>query len=619
MCGIAGYMGKGTRDQLASMLTATSHRGPDARGIFIDENVGLGQNRLSIIDLSQNGRQPMFDSEKSICIVFGGEIYNYQDIKKQLSEFSFTSKTDTEVLLYAYKKWGIKCLEKLNGMFSFVIYDKKKNLLFGARDRIGEKPLKYYIGKNIFAFSSEIKGLLPILPKRPELDPIAINHYLTLQYVPFPYTGFKHIFKLPPAHYFIYKNEKLQIQKYWSLSFSKKENLSEGEWEDVLLKKLRESVKARLISDVPLGAFLSGGIDSSAVVALMAEHSKEKIKTFSIGFNDSKFDESYFARIVAKQYHTDHSSIVVTNKMMSDVFEKLSDYYDEPFADNSAIPTFLLSKLARKKVTVALSGDGGDENFAGYERYNIVAFSNLYKSVPKEIKDLLVYGTGFIRSIANTTFTERSYIYTKTFSLPYYRKYLFYNSFFNNEIKRELFSRDFKAKVARLDTFNMYKKMYSPKLSDIDNALLFDIMTYLPEDLLYKTDIASMANSLEIRSPFLNHELFELTAQIPFHFKIKLFNKKYIFKKLLLKNKYLPKEIIYRKKRGFTAPINKWLKGSHRGLLLEKMSSKKFINSNIFDQHKLKDYVSDYLDGRQISSNNIFALLSLSSWIQKYL
>lgn len=625
MCGIAGYVGRGDKKTLMTMLNATHHRGPDDQGIFIDGEVGLGSNRLSIIDLSENGKQPMFDGSKSVYIVFNGEIYNFLNLRKQLEgKYKFKSKTDTEVLLYAYKEWGISCLNKINGMFSFVIYDKQNNLLFGARDRLGEKPLKYYFDGNLFAFASEIKGLLPILKSKQELDPIAINHYLTLQYVPAPYTGFKNIFKLPPGHFFIFKNgplreaRKLQIKKYWSVSFSKKLSLSKEEWEEILLEKLKESVRARLIADVPVGAFLSGGIDSSAIVALMTQVTSQRIKTFNISFDDPNFDESKYASLVSKQYKTDHKTFRVTNKMMADVFTKLADYYDEPFADNSVIPTLALCKFASKYVKVALTGDGGDENFAGYDRYNIVSFADMYRQVPKLARDILSTCARKANSVCSTRFTDRLCRYTKTFNQPFYRKYPQYSSFFDNETKFGLYSTEFRNKVAESDTFGLFKQVYNPNISDLDNALNIDISTYLPEDLLFKTDIASMAYSLETRAPFLNHELLELTAQMPHQLKIKFFNKKYIFKKILKNNHLVPNEILNRPKRGFVAPIDKWLKEDYKDLVIETLLSKKFKNADIFNHNKLEMYLQDYFRGKGISSNNIFALLSLSSWFNKY-
>lgn len=619
MCAIAGFIGKASRGQLVSMLDAMGHRGPDDRGFYIKGNVGLGHNRLPIIDLSKLGHQPMFDSERSVCVVLNGEIYNYLDLKKQLREYNFKSKTDTEVLLYAYKKWGFDCLQKLNGMFSFVIFDTRKNLLFGARDRLGEKPLKYYLDGGFLAFASEIKGLLPILKKSPKIDHQAIDDYLTLQYVPAPRTGIKKIYKLPPAHYFVFKDRKMTIKRYWSLDFSNKLSLSEREWEDLLIEKINDSVKDRMISDVPLGAFLSGGVDSSTVVAFMAKNSKKRIKTFSVGFDEPRFDETNYADSVARMYDTDHRTLRVTQKMLTNALLKLADHYDEPFADNSAIPTLILSKFARKEVTVALNGDGGDENFAGYDRYNVIYFSEIYKDTPKLLRNGLAkpFGNLLFNSFPSE-FAKRAKTYFDTFELPFYKRYLYYRSFFSREEKYGIYSGEFKNRVRGSDTFDIYKSIYDNNLTYLDNALKFDISSYLAEDLLFKMDIASMAYALEVRSPFLNHELLELTAKMPESLKIKFFDKKHIFKRMLLKRGILPRNVIYRKKKGFVTPIRTWFKEGLRSFLLDQITSEKVKQSGIFDQRKLGKYVKGYYSSRVDYSNNIFALLSLSCWINKY-
>ncbi|NMB70462.1 asparagine synthase (glutamine-hydrolyzing), partial [candidate division WWE3 bacterium] len=375
MCGICGFSGNYTQSDLSVMADTLAHRGPDSKGdvLYSDMGIGLGHRRLAIIDLSPAGNQPMYDDSGDIVIVFNGEIYNFQTIRKRLAaNYTFKSNSDTEVLINAYKEWGTDCLSKLNGMFSFVIYDKRKRLLFGARDKIGEKPLKYYYDGKNFVFASEVKAILKIIKHAPEIDPVAIHHYLTLQYVPSPMTGFKNIYKLPPAHYFIFQNGNLEIKKYWSLDFSNKDVHSEQEWEEIIIKEIERSVKMRMIADVPIGALLSGGLDSSTVVAFMAKNSPKPINTFSIGFDNQMFDESQYAKIVSDLYSTSHNTLMVTSNDLMELLPTLMDYYDEPIADNSILPTFLVSKLTREQVTVALDGDGGDENFAGYDRYNIV-------------------------------------------------------------------------------------------------------------------------------------------------------------------------------------------------------------------------------------------------------
>ncbi len=617
MCGIAGYIGDVSREKIAKMLQVISHRGPDDNGMFIRGNVGLGNNRLAVIDVSPKGHQPMFDNEKSLCIVYNGEMYNFMEVRRQLDkEYKFRSNSDTEVIIYAYKKWGVNCLKRLNGMFAFVIYDIKNNLIFGARDRLGEKPLKYFFDGKTFIFASEAKAILSVLKNKPDMDLEAVSDYLTLQYVPAPATGFKNIFKLPPASYFIYKNGKLNVNQYWQLDYSEKLNLSENEWIELLNEKINKSVKDRMVSDVPIGAFLSGGIDSGATTAYMAKNSSKSIKTFSVGFTDKNFDETEYSKEIAKLYKTDHSYIRVNPKIFKEELPKTADYYDEPLADNSLIPSLFLSRFAGKKVTVALSGDGGDENFAGYGRCDIVAFGERYKSIPKVLRNLIIKPTSeMVFMLHPNLLTKRIKTFADTFDLPFYKKYIFYKSFFTNEDKDNIFSKMMKNMP---DTFMAGKKDFGRKLSDIDNGLKTDINSYLPEDLLYKMDIASMSTSLEVRAPFLDYKLMELTAKIPRSLKISGLNKKYIFKKLLLKNKILPEHIVNRPKKGFNPPIGNWLKNDLKKYTLESLGSKKFRQTGIFDNVKLDDYIEKYYSTNLNYHNNIFALLTLSNWVNKY-
>lgn len=625
MCAIAGYYGGGRKVCLERMLLALKHRGPDDSGSFIEGPVGLGNNRLSVIDLSKKGHQPLFNEDNSVCIVYNGEIYNFQTLKKSLEgRHKFKSNTDTEVILHAYEEWGVDCLKRLNGMFAFVVYDRRKKIFFGARDRLGEKPLKYYFDKNVFAFASETKGLLPIIKTR-EPDIKAIDNYLTLQYVPAPKTGIKNVYKLPAGHYFLYSNGRLSIKRYWNIEFTKKLVLREEEWEELLFVKIKESVESRTVSDVPLGAFLSGGLDSSAVVAFLG-HTIPKLKTFSVGFEDPRFDESKYASQVAKLYNTDHSVLIIGRKELIEAFTKLPEYYDEPFADNSSLPTIILSQFAGKKVKVALTGDGGDENFGGYERYSVVDFAKIYSQAPKLAKNLIRHSSNIVSKLYDRRsvvylkkLTDRVATFTDTFDLPFYKKYVYYNYFFTREEKREIYSREVLKKLGTHDTFSIFKSRYNRYLSDLDNSFNFDINSYLPEDLLYKMDIASMGTSLEVRAPLLNHELLELTAQMPDSLKVRLFQKKYIFKKLLAKKKLLPGNIINRPKRGFVAPIEKLMKENLRESVLEEVNSRKFRELGIFDNSKINTYLTDYFQDKSKKTNNVFAIFALSAWVNRYL
>ena len=399
----------------------------------------------------------------------------------------------------------------------------------------------------------------------------------------------------------------------WSLDFSKKLNLNENEWVEILEEKVNKSVKDRMISDVPVGAFLSGGVDSSATTAFMAMNSTKRIKTFSVGFTDPKFDETKYSKQIAELYCTDHSFIKIDAKTFKEELPKISDYYDEPFADNSLIPTLFLSRFVRKDVTVALSGDGGDENFAGYDRYSVVAFGEYFRLLPRKLRNYLVKPV--ISSLFNLSpnlLTSRLKTFSDTFEEPFYKRYMNYKSFFNNDYKDFILSNSGK------DTFLIDKEQFDNKLTDIDNALKADINSYLPEDLLYKMDIASMSASLEVRAPLLDYQLMELTAKIPSYLKIRNFNKKYIFKRMLLEKNILPENIVNRPKMGFNAPIGDWLQTDLKEYTLSQLNSKKFRQSGIFDDSKLDSYINEYYSSDLGYHNNIFALLTLSNWINKF-
>lgn len=618
MCGIVGYGGFTKKVSLDKSISAINHRGPDDNGTQYFNGIALGNTRLAIMDLSEKGHQPMFNQDKSYCVTFNGEIYNFQEIKKLLEcKYNFKSNSDTEVILYAYQQWGVKCLEKFDGMFSFVLYDRKKKLLFGARDRLGQKPLKYYFKNSKLIFASEIKAILPLIDSKPDIDEIAIDNFLTLQYVPTPATGFKNIYKLPAGHYFIYQNGKLSIKRYWSLNFNKKLDLSNEQWQDLVFKEIKRSVKSHSISDVPVGALLSGGLDSSIVVALMSLNSSKKVSTFNIGFDDDKFDESAYSKIVSKLYKTNHTQLKITSTDLINNLEEITNVYDEPIGDNSILPTLLVSKLASKKVKVALTGDGGDENFAGYERYFFVILSEkLNKSLSILKKTLNIFGKNIFMVHPNKQ-TEMINRFLSTLNHPFYHKYMNYNTFFLDTVKHNLYSNDFKKKVEKNNTYRLYKNIFDPVLNDLDNALKIDINTYLPDDLLYKSDSASMANGLELRSPFLDYTLMEKIAAMPSQKKLAFIKKKKILKEIALKYDLLPKDIINRPKHGFTIPQNKWFKSSLKKYIYTTILSSAMI-SKIFDKDKLKNYLNNYYETSLNYDNNIFALLILALWVNKY-
>lgn len=622
MCGIVGYCGSlGNKQKLGKALESISHRGPDDEGTEVFEDVGLAHARLSIIDLSPTGHQPMFNSDKSVALIFNGELYNFLELRKQLQrKYDFVSSSDSEVIIHAYEEWGIECLQKFTGMFAFVIYDKKKNLLFGARDRLGEKPLKYYFKDGEFVFASEVKAVIKMLDKSPGIDFEAISDYLTFQYVPAPKTGFKDIYKLPPAHYFIYQNRKLSVEKYWDVDYVKKLTLTEEEWQERVLSELNRVVKERLISDVPIGSFLSGGADSGAITAFMAKNSGGKIKTFSMGFDDPKYDETIYALRIAQLYDTEHHVMKIDNNSLLNNLDTLFDFYDEPMADDSILPTYLLSQFTRKHVSVALCGDGGDENFAGYERYNIVNMSNSIMNLPKVVRKALLIEPG--REISrkfNSKLSRRAEIFLEGLDQPFYQRYVDYNGIFTRREKEKILSSDFLGSAKSRNFYNLFKEFYNPKMCDLDNALNIDLHTYLPENLLYKTDTASMAHALELRSPMLDHKFVELFAQMPANLKLRGRSNKYLFKKALVEKGILPKEVVYRKKMGFSVPLDKWFGEQLKAYALEHVLSPLMWESGVFHKESLVDFVHGcYKSPAFYQGKSIFSLISLAHWLQKY-
>ncbi len=633
MCGITGkiYFKNNTKtvaeDTIAKMNKAIAHRGPDDSGVYIspDNKLGLGQQRLSIIDLSPLGHQPMHyqHNNKKYTIVFNGEVYNFQEEREQLQKngYQFKSKTDTEVIMALYDQYNLDFLQHLRGMFAFALYDHQKNRLVCARDRLGKKPFKYYTDNNTFMFASELKSILTQPEYKKEIDYTAIHHYLTLQYVPAPLTGFKDLEKLEPAHYLIVNcdNGKIKKERYWQLDYSKKLNLSKTEWENKILKELEETVKLRMIADVPLGAFLSGGIDSSAIVALMAKNSTQPIKTFSIGFQEADHDETKYAQIIADKYKTDHTKFIVKPNAL-ELLPKLVKQYEEPYADSSALPTYYLAKKTREHVTVALNGDGGDENFAGYGRYSIQKFGLWYDKIGP-LHNLLAKPTAkIINSIFKTTITNHAQTFAETLSLPYTQRYLSYIQYFSAEAKNNLYSETMRKKMKNIITNDIIVRAFSQAkaTNKIDQTVYADIATYLPDDLLVKVDIATMANGLESRSPFLDHKFMEMTSQIPADLKLKgLNNKKYILKKALEKE-LVPKEILYRKKMGFGVPIEHWFRKEMKNYMYKILLSDKAINRGIFDKEAVKKLLDTHVNTNINHAYRIWALITLELWFQEF-
>ena len=601
------------------------HRGPDGEGLFIGTNIGLGHRRLSIIDL-EGGKQPMGNEDGSIQVVFNGEIYNFLELKKDLvaKGYRFRTRSDTETIIYGYEEWGEDFVQKLRGMFAIALWDSRNQKLLLIRDRIGKKPVYYYLGKDRFLFASEIKALLmdKSIPK--EIDPIALDSYLSFGYVPSPLSIFKAIRKLPPAHIAVCKLGNFSVRQYWHLDMG---NEASPQSEEEVLEELRglfdEAVRLRLISDVPLGAFLSGGVDSSAVVASMAVLiGKEPVKTATIGFSDKRFDELEHARVVAKQYQTDHTEFVV-NPDALEVLEDIVWHLDEPFADASAIPTYYVSKMARQKVTVALSGDGGDETFAGYiNRYYMNRLEDsVRRKLPGFLKQNILGPMGEIYPKAD--FLPRPLRLKRflsnlshTFEQAYFRDMSFY---FLPEMKEKLYHSDFKSAIKDFNAFDILKDHFKVNQnSDITTRVQYvDIKTYLPEDILVKVDRMSMAHSLEVRAPILDHKLMEYVGSLPSNLKLKGKESKYIFKKML--EDRLPQNILYRKKQGFSIPLASWLRNEMRGFVEETLFSSQNGLSSFFNLQYIKDLWRRHLNGRQDYAYPLWGVMMFSLWKRKFL
>lgn len=626
MCGITGKVyldGRPARStEIAKMTGTLLHRGPDDGGFWVEKNVGLGSRRLSVIDLTKAGHMPMFYDYKRYVIVYNGEVYNFQTEREELRKkgYSFKSNTDTEVILALYREYGIECLAHLRGMFAFAIYDRKEKTIFMARDRLGKKPLKYFFNGKVFIFASELKAILTQREVKREPDFLAIHHYLTFGYVPAPNTGFVGISKLEPGHYLFLdlKFRKLRKQRYWKPDFTKKLKLSQQEWQRRILNLLEESTRLRMIADVPVGAFLSGGVDSSAVVAMMSRLSDRPVKTFSIGYKEASHDETRYARQVADAFGTEHTTLIVSPESV-EMLPELVAQFEEPFADSSMLVTYLISKMARNYVTVALNGDGGDENFAGYQRYNKQYWYSKFDGLPIITSEKMGALMNFIAKKSHFSQARRCYwIWKKMAGDPVYR-YLGWNSFVLQEEKEWLYKDDFSHQYQENASRDLWEeKMWESGTENLTDQVLYaDLTNYLPEDLLVKMDIASMAVSLEARSPLLDHKLVELAAKIPINLKIKGFGgNKYIFKKAL--RGILPDEILDRPKLGFAMPLDSWFKEglndyARKKLLARNAPVKKFLKSE-----GIKTMLATHgREGRDFGPK-LWAILTLDLWMEKY-
>jgi asparagine synthase (glutamine-hydrolysing) len=613
-----------TRDLVARMCGVIEHRGPDDEGHHFEEGVGMGMRRLSIIDVS-SGRQPISNEDASVWIVFNGEIYNYRELRELLISrgHKLRTRTDTETIVHLYEDEGERCVERLRGMFAFAIWDRRKRQLFIARDRVGKKPLHYtQIGRTLI-FGSEIKSILQHPGVSREVDLQAISDFLSFGYVPDPVTAFKGIAKLPPGHTMTFKDGQASVRRYWDFDYPDRPaapRMREQDYVERLRELIAEAVRVRLESEVPLGAFLSGGVDSSAVVAAMAREMGRPVKTFSIGFSESGFDELNYARVAARRFNTDHHEFVVTPDVCRLVNE-IVWHHDEPFADVSSIPTYVVSKMARQHVTVALSGDGGDEVFGGYERYMVDRRRERFERIPALMRGGMLMAS---QAMPRGAYGKR---FLRNISLDPAARYIDSITYFDRDAQLKLFSEDARRALAGYDPAERFVQTFAAPTSRarLDRLLYLDSKTYLPGDILVKVDRMSMANSLETRAPLLDHRLIEFAQTIPASFKLRDasggessgMETKYIFKKALAG--LIPDEIINRPKQGFDVPIRRWFNHELRELLDDTLSDRRTRERGDFNQRAALAILDEHRRGVRDHARHLWGLLSLELWRRAFI
>ncbi len=626
MCGIVGrynFLSSAPVETrlLERMCKLVAHRGPDGEGVYTDGSLGFGHRRLAIIDLTPAAHQPMVSDDGGFCITYNGEVYNFQELRSFLKSYGyhFRSNSDTEVVLTAYRHFGVQCLQFLHGMFAFAIWDTKEHTLFLARDRVGKKPLFYWMDHHGIAFASEPKSFLADPSFKAEVNLEAISHYLSYQYVPSPNSAFQGVHKLDPAHYLIIKNGNVTKERYWNLSYKNTFSGSEEDAQGELLVKLKRAVKSRLVSDVPLGVFLSGGVDSSVILALMAQLGVQPLKTFSIGFEQEGLNELPFARKMANRYATTHEEFVIAPRA-TEIIPKLVWHHNEPFADSSALPTFYLSQLARQHVTVTLNGDGGDENLAGYRRYHV--------DQARRNKDWLyrIFGRSLFRISDRLTEYKNSHqLFGKTRkSLAdrgnvHERIYAHENCHFFPKLKQQICTEEFLRETKWTNSTDYFVEAFrqSDAPDSLDASLDVDVRTYLPNDILVKMDIATMAYGLESRAPFLDHEVMEFCASLPSHMKLRGPISKYILKQGA--QDMLPQKILHRPKMGFTVPIDHWFKKDLREMAYDTLLSSRAINRGYFHKDVVTQLLDDHVSGTRLRHKQLWNLLMLELWHQMFI
>ncbi len=628
MCGICGIASSGelpgdSRAWVGAMCGALTHRGPDDQGIHAGAAAVLGSRRLSIIDVP-GGHQPIANEDGTVWVVFNGEIYNHRELRAALEArgHRFRTRSDTEVIVHAYEEYGTDCPAHLGGMFAFAIWDSKKRRLFAARDRLGQKPFYYTRHGELFCFGSEGKALLEIPDVEREIDEVALHHYLSLQYIPDPRSIYRAIRKLPAAHWLCFEDGRLRIERYWDLDFEPKLELDERQAAEELRRLLEQAVRRRLMSEVPLGAFLSGGIDSSIIVGLMAENSSQPVKTFSIGFTFESLNELPHARAVAERWGTEHHELVVTPERFEDVLPRLTEAFDEPFADSSAFQTYYLARETRRHVTVALNGDGGDECFAGYPRYWLDRYFRPYAALPRWVTQGLVPLLVDRLPEPRQTIIEANWVLglkrlAQVARISPKASIVRWGSYFDEAGKSELYTPELRQRLAGVDTVELlgFDFDHARARSFLDRTLAVDTRNYLGGDILVKTDRMTMAHSLEGRSPFLDHELLEFAARLPARLKLRGRRGKVLLRQAF--SEILPPSIRRRPKRGFGAPIEAWLRDELRGAVHELLLSPSAMLTDYLVKAKIAEMVADHEAARRDHGRRIWALLMLEEWLRQ--
>ena len=622
MCGIAGIVARPDEVVEAAdvhrMCQTIAHRGPDDQGIRGDGPVGLGMRRLSIIDLS-GGRQPIHNEDQSVWVVFNGEIYNFPELRRDLERrgHTFYTHSDTEVIVHLYEEMGADCVKQLRGMFAIALYDKQKRSLLLARDRLGKKPLHYALHNGRLLFGSEIKAILAVAPELAEVDSEGLLQYFYFGYIPDPLTAFQRIRKLPPGHLMEYAHGTITIREYWDVpAYGTHPAMSEEECLEELERRLEEAVRIRLISDVPLGALLSGGVDSSIVVALMARVSSGPVKTFSIGFHAEKFNEAEYARLVGERFGTDHHELVL-DPNLEETLSFLSGMLEEPFGDSSMLPTYYVCRMARQQVTVALSGDGGDELFAGYDRYLVAMERQKFDRMPRwlgrlyreQVHDRVPSGMYGKNLAWNASLSARD-------------RYLDDVSFFPAlHRERNLFTGDFLAAAQKLpDPLQRWQRYYddAPATDRLSRLMYLDMKTYLTADILAKVDRMSMATSLEVRVPMLDQELVEWVAALPAEWKFRAGTRKYVLKKLA-ERLGIPSELLHRKKQGFQMPLVDWMRSEVKDQFLRVLLEPKTLQRGYFKPEAVRALVDEHAQGRRNRSGLLWRMFVLELWHRNFL